>query len=142
MTINNCKTISLPLRQDPRGNLCFVESNRNIPFEIKRVYYIYNVPKHERRASHAHKELSQLAICLSGSLEIILDDGFNKKTFLLSDPSEGLLILPGIWRDIHFVEKSTICMCLADRLYSETDYIREYKEFKKYISENNERKNF
>ena len=137
MNINSCKIIPLPVMQDPRGDLSFIESNKHIPFLVKRVYYIYNVPKNERRASHAHKELSQLAICLSGSLEIILDDGFNKKNFILNDPSKGLLILPGIWRDIHFLEKSTICMCLADRYYTEVDYIRDYKEFQKFINDKN-----
>ena len=135
MNINNCKIISLPVRKDPRGDLSFIESYQHVPFQINRVYYIYNVPENERRASHAHKDLSQLAICLSGSLEIILDDGYNKKSFILNDPSKGLLILPGIWRDIHFIEEYSICMCLADSYYSEDDYIRNYKEFQKYKNE-------
>ena len=119
--------------KDPRGNLSFIESNKHIPFEIKRVYYIYNVPKNEKRASHAHKELNQLAVCLYGSIEIELDDGFNKKIFVLEDPSKGLLITRGVWRSILYKEKNSICMCMADRFYKEDDYIRDYKKFKEFI---------
>lgn len=136
MSIADCILIKLPEIKDSRGNLSFIESNKNIPFEIKRIYYIYEVPVNQERAAHAHKELNQIIFCLSGSLEIVLDDGSNKKTIILDSPSEGLFMSSKIWRDIKFCKKSSLCMVVADQYYDENDYIREYELFKNFLQIN------
>ena len=127
--IDSCKILSLPKIQDRRGNLTFIESQKHINFDIKRVYYIYDVPGGACRGGHAHKELIQLLIAISGSFDVHLDDGHKKKTFHLNRSSQGLLICPMVWRSIDNFATSSICMALASINYSEDDYYRDYSEF-------------
>jgi dTDP-4-dehydrorhamnose 3,5-epimerase-like enzyme len=129
MTINKCKLINLPKIQDKRGNLTFVESRRHIPFDIKRVYYLYDVPGGASRAAHGHKALHQLMVAMSGSFDVTLDDGFNKKTFHLNRSYLGLYIPPMIWRDLDNFTSGAVCMVLASEYYDEEDYFREYSKF-------------
>jgi dTDP-4-dehydrorhamnose 3,5-epimerase-like enzyme len=111
------------------GQLGVLESKRSVPFEIKRVYYLYSVPTESMRGAHAHKELEQLIIPLSGSLEVTLDSGSEKQTFLLADPSQALHVQPGLWRDLHNFSEHAVALILASEFYDESDYIRNYDEF-------------
>ena len=129
MSIRNCSLIELPKIVDPRGNLTFVEENRHIPFAIKRVYYLYDVPNMSQRGGHAHKTLQQLLICLSGSFDILLDDGTERKTIPMNKPNVGLLIVPGIWREMTNFSSGSVCLVLASDFYQESDYYRNYEEF-------------
>ena len=131
-TVNDCKVIDLRKISDPRGNLTPIEGGGDIPFDIKRVYYLYDVPSGESRGGHAHKELRQLIIAANGSFTITLDDGENKKAITLNRPYQGLLIVPGIWRDLDDFSSGAVLMCLASEHYIESDYIREYDDFLKY----------
>ncbi len=128
-TINDCKIIDLRKISDPRGNLTPIEGGGDIPFEIKRIYYLYDVPSGESRGAHAHKALQQLIIAPNGSFTITLDDGVNKKAFTLNRPYQGLLIVPGIWRDLDDFSSGAVLLCLASEHYAEGDYIRDYKEY-------------
>lgn len=129
MSLDDCQIIELPKISDPRGNLTFIENQRHIPFDIKRVYYTYDVPGGAERGGHAHKELKQLIIPLSGSFDIALDDGFEKKKFLLNRSYYGLYVCPMIWREIENFSSGSVCMVLASEFYSESDYYRDYDEF-------------
>lgn len=129
MSLKSCRIIELPKISDPRGNLTFVESQRHISFDIKRVYYTYDVPGGTDRGGHAHKELEQLIIAMSGSFDIMLDDGYEKKTFHLNRSYFGLYVCPMIWRDINNFSSGSVCMVLASNFYSESDYYREYEDF-------------
>ena len=131
-TIHDCKLIDLRKISDPRGNLTVIEENCDIPFEIKRVYYLYDVPGGESRGAHAHKELFQLLIAANGSFSVTLDDGKDKVIFNLKRPYYGLLLVPGIWRDLDDFSSGSVCLCLASEHYDSADYIRDYKEFKNY----------
>jgi len=133
MPLKDCRIIELPKITDPRGNLTFVENGRHIPFEIKRVYYTYDVPGGEERGGHAHKELEQLIIAMSGSFDIVLDDSCEKKTFHLNRSYFGLYICPMIWREINNFSSGSVCMVLASNFYSEIDYYRKYDEFSKAV---------
>lgn len=117
------------------GALTVVNSNVEIPFKIKRVYYLYDIPNKSDRGAHAHKELRQLVVAASGSFEIELNDGVNSKTFVLRQPDEGLLIPPGLWRDLRNFSGGGICMVLASEIYDESDYIRDFVEFKSFKDE-------
>lgn len=129
MSINNCKIIDLPKITDPRGNLSFIESGRHIPFDIKRVYYLYDVPGGAERGGHAHKELSQLIIAMSGSFDVILDDGQEKKRFHLNRSYSGLYVCPMMWRELDNFSSGSVCMVLASNHYDEADYYRDYDEY-------------
>ncbi len=129
MSLNDCKIIQLPKIQDQRGNLTFIESDRHIPFDIKRVYYLYDVPGGSSRAAHGHKKLHQLMIAMSGSFDITLDDGIEKKTFHLNRSYSGLYIPPMMWRDLDNFSSGAVCMVLASEYYDEQDYFREYSDF-------------
>lgn len=131
-TIDDCKLIDLRKISDPRGNLTPIEVAQDIPFEIKRVYYLYDVPSGQSRGGHAHKELKQLIIAANGSFTITLDDGKDKKSYTLNRPYQGLLIVPGIWRVLDDFSSGAVLLCLASEHYEEADYIRNYREFKKY----------
>ena len=133
-TVNDCKIIDIRRFSDTRGYLSVVENGLDIPFDIKRIYYLYMVPE-VARGAHAHKELQQLLIATSGSVDITLDDGVNKKTFHLDKPWKGLLVVPGLWRDLDNFSGGTVLMCLASEKYDAADYIRDYEEFLKYKSE-------
>lgn len=129
MAMNNCKIIEFPIIHDARGNLTFIEGTRHIPFEIKRVYYLYDVPGGAERAGHAHKTLHQIIIAMSGSFDIELDDGFEKKKFHLNRSYYGLYICPMIWRVMDNFSSGSVCMVLASDYYFEEDYYRDYNEF-------------
>jgi hypothetical protein len=123
------RIIDLPKIQDARGNLTFVEEGRHIPFDIKRVYYLYDVPGGASRAAHGHKELHQLMIAMSGSFDVTLDNGFEKKQFHLNRSYFGLYLPPMTWRDLDNFSSGAVCLVLASDYYNEGDYFRNYDEF-------------
>lgn len=127
--IDKCQIIDLPRINDPRGNLTFVEGGQHIPFDIKRVYYLYDVPGGSERGGHAHKALHQLIIAMSGSFDIHLDDGHSKKTIHMNRSYYGLYVCPMIWREIDNFSSGAVCMVLASNCYDEADYYRNYDEF-------------
>lgn len=129
MSLEDCKIIELPKISDPRGNLTFVEGMQHIPFDIRRVYYTYDVPGGADRGGHAHKKLQQLIIAMSGSFDVTLGDGRDKKKFHLNRSYQGLYICPMIWRDLDNFSSGSVCMVLASNLYDESDYYRDYAEF-------------
>ena len=130
--VYDCSIIELNKHHSRQGNLSVVENNKDVPFEVKRVYYLYDVPGGESRGAHAHKELSQLIIAASGSFSVTLDDGQVKRTFLLNRPYQGLLVVPGIWRTLDDFSSGSVCMVLASHKYDNNDYIRDYDEFLSY----------
>lgn len=129
MGLENCKIIGLPRITDPRGNLTFIEGDRHVPFDIKRVYYLYDVPGGAERGGHAHKELQQLIIAMSGSFDVVLDDGNVKHRFHLNRSYSGLYVGSMIWRELDNFSSGSVCMVLASIPYSEDDYFRDYDEF-------------
>lgn len=129
MSIKNCQIIELPKIADARGNLSFVEGHNHIPFSIQRVYYLYDVPGGAERGGHGHKELQQLIIAMSGSFDVILDDGFEKKRFHLNRSYNGLYVCPMIWRELDNFSSGAVCLVLASNLYDESDYYRDYPKF-------------
>jgi dTDP-4-dehydrorhamnose 3,5-epimerase-like enzyme len=129
MSLQHCKIIDLPIIEDRRGNLTFIEGNQHIPFDIKRVYYLYDVPGGSQRGGHAHKDLHQLLIAMSGSFDILLDDGRTKFKYHLNRSYYGLYIPPMIWREIDNFSSGSVCMVLASEHFSEADYYRDYSEF-------------
>jgi len=133
MSLSKCRIIELPKISDARGNLTFIEANRHIPFEIRRVYYLYDVPGGEERAGHAHKRLQQFIIAASGSFDVILDDGFEKRRFHLNRSYYGLYISPRVWRELDNFSSGSVCLALASELYDEEDYIRDYETFRKLV---------
>lgn len=128
-SLSDCRVINLPKISDPRGNLTFVESLSHIPFNINRVYYLYDVPGGAERGGHSHKALQQLIIAISGSFDIHLDDGKNKRTFHLNRSYEGLYVCPMMWREIDNFSSGAVCLVLASDVYDEADYYRDYKDF-------------
>lgn len=129
MSLSDCKLIHLPKVLDPRGNLTYIEGCIHIPFEIKRIFYLYDVPGGASRAGHALKTCQQFLIAMSGSFDVILDDGAEKKRYHLNRSYYGLYIPPLIWREIDNFSSGSVCTALASEPYSETGYIREYEEF-------------
>ena len=129
MSINDCKILELPKISDPRGNLSFIEGGQHIPFDIQRVYYLYDVPGGSDRGSHAHKNLHQFIVAMSGSFDVVLDDGTQKHRFHLNRSYYGLYVCPMMWRDLDNFSSGAVCMVLASEHYSEADYIRNYQEF-------------
>lgn len=127
--LERCRIIELPRIHDPRGNLTFIEGGSHVPFDIKRVYYLYDVPGGAERGGHAHKELEQLIIAMSGSFDVILRDGRETRRFHLNRSYFGLYICRMIWREIDNFSSGSVCMSLASNLYDETDYYREYKDY-------------
>jgi bifunctional acetyl transferase/isomerase len=128
------KIIELPRITDPRGNLTVAEANKNIPFNIKRVYWLYDVPGGECRGGHAHKHLQQILIAVSGSFHVTLDNGKEKQTFLLNHPYQGLLIETKTWRTLDDFSSGAVCVVLASDFYDENDYIYDYNDFLQYIN--------
>jgi hypothetical protein len=128
------KIIELPRITDPRGNLTVAEANKNIPFDIKRVYWLYDVPGGECRGGHAHKHLQQILIAVSGSFHVTLDNGKEKQTFLLNHPYQGLLIDTKTWRTLDDFSSGAVCVVLASDFYDENDYIYDYNDFLQYIN--------
>tara|TARA_Y100000815_G_scaffold27295_1_gene22857 strand:- start:26831 stop:27238 length:408 start_codon:yes stop_codon:yes gene_type:complete len=128
-TINNIQVISLPKIEDRRGNLSVIEGDI-LPFEIKRVYYLYDIPAGAERGGHSHKDLYQFLIALSGSFEVIVSDGKEEKTFMLNRPDRGLLIPTGIWRELKDFSSGAVCLVIASDVFKEEDYIRDFEEFR------------
>ena len=131
--LDKCKIVNFPKITDLRGNLSFIEENRQIPFEIKRVYYLYDVPSGATRGGHAHKSLEQIVIALSGSFDVVLDDGYERRKVFLNRPHYGLYIPPGVWRELENFSSNSVALSLVSQLYDETDYIRDYETFKRLI---------
>ncbi|NHQ89646.1 sugar 3,4-ketoisomerase [Janthinobacterium lividum] len=129
--IDTCSVITLPKISDPRGNLTSIEGGQHIPFDIQRVYYLYDVPGGAERGGHAHKGLHQLIIAMSGSFDVVLDDGVNKKRVHLSRSYNGLYVCPMIWRELDNFSSGSVCMVLASNHYDEDDYFRDYGDFLK-----------
>lgn len=128
--VYDCSIVELDKHHsDRKGNISVVENGITVPFDVKRVYYLYDVPGGESRGSHAHKELSQLIIAASGSFRVTLDDGNVKRSFILNRPYQGLYVKPGIWRDLDDFSSGAVCMVLASEVYMEDDYIRDYDDF-------------
>ena len=130
-SINNCKLITLPKVEDIRGNLSVVEAGIHIPFKIRRVYYLYDIPGGSERGGHAHKALQQLIIPLAGSFDIKISDGKNSEVFSLNRANIGLYIEPMIWRELSNFSSGAVCLVLASNLYDEEDYYRNYEDFLK-----------
>lgn len=128
----NCSVIELDKHHHEKGNISVVENEKEVPFDVNRIYYLYDIPGGEERGAHAHKALKQLIIAASGSFDIILDDGNVKRSVTLNRPYIGLLVVPGIWRELINFSSGAICMVLASHKYDESDYIRNYEEFLKY----------
>jgi hypothetical protein len=129
-TVFDCSVIDMSKVHSISGNITVIENKKNIPFDIKRIYYLYDIPGGEKRGGHAHKELHQLIVAASGSFKVMLDDGTNKKIIHLNRPNYGLLVVPGIWRELLEFSSGAICLVLASLKYNECDYIRIYDEFK------------
>ena len=128
--VYDCSIVELDKHHsDRKGNLTVVENGITLPFDVKRVYYMYDVPGGESRGSHAHKELSQLIVAASGSFKVTLDDGNVKRTFFLNRPYQGLYVKPGMWRDLEDFSSGAVCMVLASDVYMAEDYVRDYNDF-------------
>ena len=128
-SIDQCKIIELPKISDSRGNLTYLETGRQFDFSISRVYYIYDIPGGSERGGHAHKNLYQLIIAVSGSFEIIIDDGIKRKSINLSRGYQGLILVPYIWRELVNFSSGAVCLVIASDIYRESDYLRSYDEF-------------
>jgi hypothetical protein len=131
-TIEDCKIVQLSKINNRAGNMTIIENMIDIPFNVNRVYYLYDIPSSESRGGHGHKALFQLVVAASGSFNINLNDGKNDKTIFLNRPDFGLLIVPGIWRDLSNFSSGSVCLVFASDFYSENDYIRDYNDFLKY----------
>lgn len=131
-TVNDCIVIELPIAHNETGNISVLENNTNIPFDIKRVYYLYDVPMGAERGGHGHFELQQYVVAASGSFTFVLDDGKNKKEVFLNHPNKALYIKPGIWREMKDFSSGSVCLVLASHKYDEKDYMRDYREFLKF----------
>lgn len=135
-TVDDCKIIEFGKHHsDRKGNLTVAENCADIPFETKRIYYLYDVPGGESRGAHAHKNLTQLIVAASGSFRVTLDDGISKKLFILNRPYQGLLVRPGIWRDIDEFSSGSVCLVLASEGFTQSDYIRDYSGFVRFRNE-------
>jgi dTDP-4-dehydrorhamnose 3,5-epimerase-like enzyme len=135
MNLDKVKIVNFPTIADTRGNLSFIEANNHVPFLMKRVYYLYDVPSGATRGGHAHKELEEIIIALSGSFDVVLDDGVEKKKFFLNRPFYGLYIPTGLWREIENFSSNSVALALTSDFYTENDYIRDYEVFKKMIAD-------
>jgi dTDP-4-dehydrorhamnose 3,5-epimerase-like enzyme len=129
MSVRACKIIDLPRINDPRGNLTFIEGGRHVPFDVRRVYYLYDVPGGADRGGHAHKRLKQLLVAMSGSFDVTLDDGRERKHYHLNRSYFGLYIAPMVWRNLDNFSSGAVCLALASDPYDEADYFREYEAF-------------
>lgn len=128
-SVRDCRILDLPKIADPRGNLTFIEEGGHVPFDIKRVYYLYDVPGGERRGGHAHRELQQFVVAASGSFDVVVDDGVEQRTFFLNRSYYGLYIPRLIWREMENFSSGSICLVLASEHYDESDYYRDHEEF-------------
>lgn len=139
MSLRDVRLIELPKIADPRGNLTFIEENRQVPFDLRRVYYLYDVPGGETRGGHAHKKLEQLLIAASGSFDVVLDDGTQRQRFLLNRSHHGLYIPRMVWRELENFSSGSVCLVMASEYYDEADYYRDYDEFLRDARELNRR---
>jgi dTDP-4-dehydrorhamnose 3,5-epimerase-like enzyme len=139
MKVNDCKVIELPRIHDPRGNLTFVEGSHHVPFDIKRVYYLYDVPGGAERGGHAHKQLEQLIVAMSGSFDVVLDDGYEKRRVHLNRSYNGLYVPRMIWRELDNFSSGSVCMVLASNYYDPTDYYRDHVDFLLALKASHER---
>jgi hypothetical protein len=128
-SVYDCVILPLNKIHNRAGNITIVEGQKNVPFDVKRIYYLYDIPGGEDRGGHAHKELRQLIVAASGSFDVMLDDGINKKVVTLNRPDYGLMVVPGIWRELLEFSSGAICLVLASEGYLADDYIREYQKF-------------
>jgi len=131
-SVYDCVILPLNKIHNRAGNITIVEGNVHVPFDIKRIYYLYDIPGGEARGGHAHKALYQLLVAAGGSFNVLLDDGLNKKIVALNRPNYGLLIVPGIWRELFEFSSGAISLVLASHVYDESDYLRDYSEFIKF----------
>ena len=128
-SVYDCVVLPLSKIHNPAGNITIVEGEVHLPFDVKRIYYLYDIPAGEDRGGHAHKELRQLIVAASGAFDVLLDDGVNKKVVTLNRPDYGLLVVPGIWRELMEFSSGAVCLVLASQVYEERDYVREYDGF-------------
>lgn len=133
--LTECRVLELPQVEDHRGNLTFIEKGRHVPFDIERVYYLYDVPIGEARGGHGHRALEQLIIAVNGSFNVTLDDGYSKQVFRLSSAREGLFVRSMVWREIDGFSAGSVCLVLASKFYDEADYFREYPSFLSAVRE-------
>lgn len=131
-TVYDCTLIELDKHSHEKGNITVVENSVDVPFDVKRVYYLYDIPGGEKRGGHAHYALKQLIVAVSGSFDVQLDDGNVKRTFTLNRPYQGLLVTPGLWRELENFSSGSVCLVLASLEYNEADYIRSYNDFLAY----------
>lgn len=136
--IHSCCVLELSKIHNRAGNITIVQNGSDLPFDVRRIYYLYDVPSGSERGGHAHKALYQLIVAASGSFDVILDDSRSKKIVQLNRPDFGLMVVPGIWREIVNFSSGAICLVLASAKYEEMDYIRDYQEFKVYIDSGND----
>ena len=136
MGIDRCRIIGLPKIHNRKGNLTFIESLRHVPFRLKRVYYIYDVPGGAERGGHAHKGTHDFLIAISGSFDVVLDDGFNKKRFHLNRSYMGLYMPPMIWRKLDNFSSGAVCLVLTSSYFHESDYYRDYRKYKTALKKN------
>lgn len=132
-TVYNCTIIEMDKHHHKKGNITVVENNKTVPFEMKRAYYLYDVPGGEARGGHAHKDLYQLIVAASGSFDVVLNDGNVKRTFTLNRPYHGVYVVPGIWRELNNFSSGAVCLVMASHPFDKDDYIREYDEYLNYI---------
>jgi len=130
VSLDKCRIVDLPKISDPRGNLTFIEGQSHVPFDIQRVYYLYDVPGGAERGGHAHKELHQLIIAMAGSFDVVLDDGSERKRFHLNRSYYGLYVCSMIWRELDNFSSGSVCMVLASNRYDESDYYRDYEQYR------------
>lgn len=131
-SVYDCTMLELDKHHHEKGSITVVENAATIPFKVERTYYLYDIPGGESRGGHAHKALYQLIVAASGSFNVVLDDGNVKRSFVLNRPYQGLLVVPGIWRELTDFSSGAVCLVLASRVYEEADYIRDYNDFKEY----------
>jgi hypothetical protein len=134
-TVYDCNILPLSKIHNRAGNITIIEGDNDVPYPIKRIYYLYDIPGGETRGGHAHKELYQLIVAASGSFDVLLDDGKNKKVVTLNRPNYALMVVPGIWRELFEFSSGAICMVLASHKYDENDYIREYRDYINYLTQ-------
>ena len=137
VSISDCKLVDLPKITDPRGSLSFAENDRHLPFQIKRVFYLYDVPQGLDRGAHAHRELYQFLLPVSGSFDVEVDDGTSTKTLRLEKPWQGLIVPPMIWATEKNFAENTVCMVLASDVFDEADYIRDYGQYLQLVGKDN-----
>ena len=134
MGLERVRLLEIPVIREPRGNLGVLEGGRDLPFEIRRTYWLYDIPAGSHRGGHAHRRLEQVLIALGGSFDVVLDDGVERKTVTLNRPDRGLYLPTGIWRELENFSAGSVCLVLASEHYDETEYLRDHDEFLKWVS--------